>query len=415
MTRPAPVHSGDTIVQAGFLEPGTAGYYRANIALLAAGYATFSLLYYVQPLLPAFSHDFGVTPAQSSLSLSLTTGMLALAIFVAGFVSEAWSRRGLMTASLLASALLTLIVALLPQWHELLLVRTLEGLALGGVPAVAMAYLAEEVHPTGLGTAMGLYVGGTAIGGMSGRVITGVLTDLFSWRVAVGSIGVLGLLATLLFWLLLPPSRRFTPQSGLGFAQHRQALFKHFGEPGLPWLFLMGFLLMGSFVTLYNYVGYRLLAPPYSLSQGAIGAIFVVYLLGTVTSPVSGRLADQFGRGRVLGGSLCIMLGGLLLTLLQPLAAVIAGIALITVGFFAGHAVASAWVGRLAKRAKGQAAALYLLAYYLGSSLIGSYGGHFWARDGWAGVVMLVGLLLLIGLAVAALLARHESRWPASS
>jgi YNFM family putative membrane transporter len=217
------------------------------------------------------------------------------------------------------------------------------------------------------------------------------------------------LLSTALFWALLPPSRRFIPRAGLGFAQHRKALFSHFGQRGLPWLFLMAFLLMGSFVTLYNYVGYRLLAPPYGLSQSFIGAIFVVYLLGTVTSPFSGRLADQFGRGRVLGGGIVIMLAGVLLTLLQPLAPIVAGIALITVGFFAGHSVASAWVGRLAKQAKGQAAALYLLAYYLGSSLVGSYGGHFWARGGWPGVVMLVGALLVLALAVAIRLARYES------
>lgn len=132
-----------------YLERGTRAYWRASIALLFAGYATFSLLYCVQPLLPAFSSAFGVTPAQSSLSLSLTTAALALAIFVAGFVSEGWSRHKLMTASLTLSALLTIAVSIAPHWHQLLVLRALEGLALGGVPAVAMAYLAEEVHPNG--------------------------------------------------------------------------------------------------------------------------------------------------------------------------------------------------------------------------------------------------------------------------
>jgi YNFM family putative membrane transporter len=391
-----------------YLERGSRAYWRASVALLFAGYATFSLLYCVQPLLPSFSDAFNVTPAQSSLSLSLTTAALALAIFVAGFVSEGWSRHKLMTLSLTVSAVLTLAVSVAPHWHQLLVLRFLEGLALGGVPAVAMAYLAEEVHPDGLGLAMGLYVGGTAIGGMAGRVITGVVADLFSWRVAIATIGVLGLLSMLAFRALLPPSRHFVPRRGLGFAHHRAALLKQFTRPGLPLLFLLGFVLMGSFVTLYNYIGYRLLAPPYRLNQTEIGAIFIVYLTGVVASPWSGRMADTFGRARVLTASLLLMMLGLALTMLHPLAAIATGIACVTFGFFAGHSVASGWVGRLAKDAKGQAAALYLLAYYLGSSVIGSYGGHLWAGHGWNGVVALVGMLLVIGLLAATRLRQRE-------
>ena len=392
-----------------YLERGTRAYWRASIALLFAGYATFSLLYCVQPLLPSFSSTFNVTPAQSSLTVSLSTAALAVSIFTAGFVSEGWSRHKLMTMSLTASALLTIGVSIAPQWHQLLVLRALEGLALGGVPAVAMAYLAEEVHPDGLGLAMGLYVGGTAIGGMAGRVITGVVADLFSWRVAIGTIGVLGILSMLAFRALLPPSRHFVPRRGLGFTHHRSALLRQFTRPGLPLLFLLGFVLMGSFVTLYNYIGYRLLAPPYRLSQTEIGAIFVVYLTGVIASPWSGRMADTFGRARVLSASLLLMGVGLALTMLSALAAIVGGIACVTFGFFAGHAVASGWVGRLAKEAKGQAAALYLLAYYIGSSVIGSYGGHMWAGYGWSGVAGLVAALLVIGLLAAFRLQRLDS------
>ncbi|MGF6923942.1 YNFM family putative membrane transporter [Paraburkholderia sp. UCT70] len=400
--------STTTVSDIPYLERGSRAYWRASLALLFAGYATFSLLYCVQPLLPSFSAAFNVTPAQSSLSLSLSTAALALAIFVAGFVSEGWSRHKLMTLSLTVSSVLTIGVSVAPHWQQLLVLRTLEGLALGGVPAVAMAYLAEEVHPDGLGLAMGLYVGGTAIGGMAGRVITGVVADLFSWRIAIGTIGVLGLLSMLAFRALLPPSRHFVPRRGLGFAHHRTLLLRQFTRPGLPLLFLLGFVLMGSFVTLYNYIGYRLLAPPYRLNQTEIGAIFIVYLVGVVASPWSGRMADTFGRARVLTGSLLLMVLGLALTMLHPLAAIATGIACVTFGFFAGHSVASGWVGRLAKDAKGQAAALYLLAYYIGSSLVGSYGGHVWAGHGWNGVVGLVGALLVIGLIAASRLRGRE-------
>lgn len=391
-----------------YLERGSRAYWRASLALLFAGYATFSLLYCVQPLLPAFSATFGTSPAQSSLAVSLTTAVLACAIFVAGFASEAVSRHTLMTGSLATSAVLTLAVALVPHWPELLVLRALEGAALGGVPAVAMAYLAEEVHPDGLGLAMGLYVGGTAIGGMAGRVIAGTLADRFTWRIAVAAIGVLGFAAMLAFRALLPPSRHFTPRRGAGLAMHRAALASHLADPALRVLIAMGFVLMGSFVTLYNYVGYRLLGPPYQLSQAQIGAIFLVYLVGVIASPMSGRLADAIGRPRVLAGSLILMLVGVALTLFASIAAVVAGIAFVTFGFFAGHAVTSGWIGRRAKAAKGQAAALYLLAYYLGSSVIGWWGGHWFSAYGWHGVAALVGALLICGTAAAAWLGGQE-------
>ncbi|WP_309477023.1 MFS transporter [Trinickia acidisoli] len=393
-----------------FLERGSRAYWRASLALLFAGYATFSLLYCVQPLLPAFSITFGTTPAQSSLAVSLTTAVLAFAIFAAGFVSEGLSRHRLMTASLTVSALLTLAISIVPRWPQLLALRALEGAALGGVPAVAMAYLAEEVHPDGLGLAMGLYVGGTAIGGMAGRVIAGTLADLLSWRTSIAVIGVLGLGSMLVFRWLLPPSRHFVPRRGLPLAHHREALAAHLAEPELRVLFAMAFVLMGGFVTLYNYVGYRLLAPPYDLSQAQIGAIFVVYLAGVVASPFSGRMADLFGRARVLIASLVLMLAGVALMQFTPIAAIVTGIACVTFGFFAGHAVASGWVGRLAQHAKGQAAALYLLAYYLGSSLVGWYGGRCFGAYGWNGVTVLVGALLCLGLAAAVWLRLRERR-----
>jgi YNFM family putative membrane transporter len=119
-------------------------------------------------------------------------------------------------------------------------------------------------------------------------------------------------------------------------------------------------------------------------------------------------MADTFGRARVLTGGLAIMLIGVALTLFHSYVAIAAGIACFTFGFFAGHSVASGWVGRLAKEAKGQAAALYLLAYYLGSSIIGSYGGHVWAAYAWKGVAGLVAALLLIGMAGASWLRGRE-------
>ena len=190
-------------------ERGTSTYRRTSIALFLAGFVTFTLVYDVQPLLPEFATDFQVSAATSSLALSVTTAALAIAILCAGAGSEMFGRRGLMFASMCVASLLNIAQAIVPDWQSLLVIRALEGIVLGGVPAVAMAYLAEEIHPKGLGLTMGLYVGGTAFGGMAGRVLSGIIAEYTSWRWSLGIIGAIDLLMTFAFIVLLPPSRNF--------------------------------------------------------------------------------------------------------------------------------------------------------------------------------------------------------------
>jgi YNFM family putative membrane transporter len=390
---------------ASHIQAGTPAFWRTNLAVLCAGFSTFALLYCVQPLLPVFSRQFHVAPATASLALSMTTMLLAASLLVAGSLSEAWGRKPMMVAALTAAALLNVLTAVMPLWHGVLVARALEGVALSGLPAIAMAYLSEEMHPRSISLAMGLYISGSGIGGMAGRLLTAVLTDLTNWRIGVASIGVLGLLAAAIFAWSLPPSRHFRPRS-LAPRTLASGFAGHFRDQGLPLLFIEGFLLMGSFVTVYNYIGYRLLAAPYNLSQSVVGSVFTVYLAGVFSSTWCGGLAGKLGRHRVFWVIVAVMLGGVLLTLARNLALVIAGIALVTFGFFGAHAVASGWIGARARQARAQAAALYLFFYYVGSSAIGSLGGLFWSDAGWSGVVGLIGSLLLAALAIGLRLAR---------
>ncbi|MCB8819528.1 MFS transporter [Microvirga rosea] len=381
------------------LESGTPAFRRLNLALFAAGFATFAILYCVQPLLPVFSQEFQVSAAVSSLSLSLSTGMLALAMLVTGSVSEVLGRKPLMVAALFSSAVLTLVSAMAPNWHVLLVTRLLIGATLSGLPAIAMAYVSEEVDAKSIGLAMGLFIGGNAIGGLAGRVITGFLTDWASWRLAIGVIGALGLAAAVAAWRSLPESRHFLPRRA-SLGDLLRSFVLHLREPGLRALFAEAFLLMGGFVTFYNYLGYRLMASPYSLSHSAIGAIFTVYLVGTFSSTFVGHLAGRLGRRKVLWAMIVVMLSGLMITLFDNLVLILLGIVAVTFGFFGAHSIASSWVGQRAHTAKAQASALYLFAYYLGSSAIGTLGGLFWSTWGWTGVTGLVGGLLAIAFGI---------------
>lgn len=393
-----------------WIERGTADYRRAGLALFLAGFASFALIYCVQPLLPDFARSFALSPAQSSLALSLTTGLLAVSIVLAGAFSQVLGRRGLIFGSMALAAVFNLAAAFAPSWPTLLLARALEGFVLGGVPAVAMAYLAEEIAPRHLGKAMGLYIGGTAFGAMMGRVGMGLTTEFASWRVALGVLGALCIASAIGFVLLLPPSRNFQPQRGLGLGFHLAAWGGHLRNCALIRVYAIGFVLTSIFVTLFNYATFRLSGAPYGLSPSAVSMLFLAFGFGIVSSSLAGSLADRFGRRPLLVAGFLIMLAGVLLTLSGSLVAIAGGVALVATGFFIGHSVASSSVGPLAGMSKGHAASLYLLFYYIGSSLTGSMGGWFWEHGGWTSIVALTGGLALVGALLSLAGRRGEAR-----
>jgi YNFM family putative membrane transporter len=305
-----------------------------------------------------------------------------------------------MLVSLLTAAVLTVVCAVTSNWQALLVIRALEGICFSGLPAVAMAYLSEEIGRESVGVAMGLYIAGSAFGGMAGRVITGLITDIASWRTAIGVLGAMGIVAAAIFWQTLPPSRHFVPRP-LAPRELQRAFVEHLKDAGLPWLFFEAFLLMGSFVTVYNYIGYRLMAAPYFLSYTAVGSIFSVYLVGVGSSAWMGNLASRLGRRKIFWANCAIMLAGVGITLTHALAGIVAGVAVVTFGFFGAHSVASSWVGLRARHSKGQATALYLFFYYLGSSIVGYFGGWFWGAAGWPGVAAFIGSLLVLALVIS--------------
>lgn len=387
-----------------YIKQGTRSFRLALLALFAGGFNTFAILYDIQPLMPELSRDFHISPTLASLSLSLTTVAMAVSMLFVGSLSDAWGRKPMMTYSLFAASVLAILTAVSPNFHGLLVIRVILGVVLAGLPAIAMTYLSEEIEPNGLGVAMGIYISGNSIGGMGGRIISGMVTDYFNWRAGIAVIGVLSLGATLLFSYTLPPSKHFK-QRPLQIRDMMQSLFSQFKDPNLVCVYGLGFLLMGSFVTLYNYIGYQLVAPPYSLSQSLVGWIFIVYITGTFSSTWMGRLADRHARHKVLWMDLVIVFTGAVITLNGILWVKIIGIAVFTFGFFGGHSIASSWVGRLANQHKAQASSLYLFCYYVGSSVGGTTGGLFWTRFGWTGVVSLIVLFVFVAFLLSIRLA----------
>ncbi|WP_077193320.1 MFS transporter [Streptomyces lydicus] len=393
--------------EAGKLRPGGPGYRRMSFALFAAGVATFALLYSTQALLPAISTDLRVSPDQASWTVSAATFGLALGVIPLSAVSERFGRRALMTASLSVAALIALVVPFAPSLGVLIALRAVQGVALAGLPASAMAFLAEEVRAKALVAAIGLFVAGNSIGGMSGRIVTGWVAQAWGWRAALGAVGMLAVVCAVTFRLLVPRARHFAPRA-VGPRALARTLGGHLADPLLRRLYGIGALFMTVFGAVYTVIGYRLVAEPFNLPQGIVGSIFVIYLVGTVSSAAAGKLVARVGRRGALYLAVGTTSTGLLLSLADSVGAVLAGLVLITAGFFAGHAVASSSVSRTAKTARAQASALYQCAYYVGSSLGGALGAAAFHAVGWEGTVLL-GLAAMLGAASITLYATRKA------
>lgn len=379
---------------------GTPAFFRANIAFFLSAFSVFASLYSVQPLLPMFAQYWVRDAGTASLVLSATTATMAVALIPASMLADRLGRRRLIVGALIVTALLGILLPFTQIWWQLITLRTLMGVSLAGIPAVAMVYLSEEMDPDALGFSMGLYIGGTAIGGMAGRVISGVLSDWLGWRLGTGILAGLILLAAIAVAILLPKPRQLV-RDPIGLAELWRRCRASFDDAALPWLFASAFLLMGGFVTLYNYAGFRLALPPFALSHSAIAAIFLVYLLGSASSTWAGGLSQRLGRRKVFWALVALMGAGMAVTMIDDTLIIILGLAIATMGFFAAHGIASAWVTRRARTGKAQASAIYLVSYYLGASILGTLGGYAWTAWAWPGVMLVSGGAAALALLVA--------------
>ena len=368
--------------------PGSREYRRLIVGLFFAGIATFAQLYSAQGVLPQISADLDVSPATAALSVSAATLGLALAVVPWSTVADRIGRVPAMATGVLTATVFGLLAPLSGDIAALLALRLAEGVALGAVPAVALAYLSEEVEGRHAATAAGSYIAGTTVGGLLGRIVSGIVGEFGGWQAGVLSVAVLCAAAAVLFLWLTPRSRGFVPgrlrdDRGPGLLERLKAPLR---SP-LQWaLYAQGFLLMGAFVAVYNYLGFHLSGSPFGLPSWLVTLLFLAYLAGTVSSPWAGALASRVGRFPVLLASIGVMAVGACLMLVPIAAVVLVGLLLFTAGFFGAHAVASGWTPVAAEPAsRAQASSLYYFAYYAGSSLFGwllglVFGGASW---GW--------------------------------
>lgn len=395
--------------------PGSREYRRLLVGLFFGGVATFAQLYATQALLPQIAADTGVLPATAALSVSASTLGLAAAVIPWSLVADRIGRVPAMAIGIIAATVLGAVAPFADDILSLLGLRLLEGIALGAVPAVALAYLSEEVDVRHVAAAAGSYIAGTTVGGLSGRLVSGPVGEIAGWRWGVASVIVLCAVASAIFLSLVPRARGFVPfrPRSRGGPTVLARLAVNLRSPAQLTLYAQGFLLMGAFVAVYNYLGFHLSAPPFALAPGVVTLLFLAYLAGTVSSPRAGAIAVRRGRFPVLLGAIGITAAGAALMAVPLIGVVMLGLVVFTAGFFAAHAVASGWTPVAAEpQARAQASSLYYLGYYGGSSLFGWMLGLVFASGGWAWFIVVVVAMCALSAGLASLALRSEARGP---
>ncbi|WP_428035775.1 MFS transporter [Amphritea sp.] len=391
------------------IESGTKPFWRATLALCIGSFMIFANVYVTQPILPELQQEFALTTLEVGWSFTVTTLMLGLSLLFYGPLSDAVGRRSLMLLSMTGVCLCTLLLSQADSFATLVLLRGLQGLFLGGLPAIAIAYMGDEYSRKAMMLAVGLYISGNSLGGISGRLIGGFVGEWLGWADLFLVMGIGSCFGLLLFWWLLPASRQFSPQP-LNLSAMLSRLGDHLRNPLLLLVYLIGGLNFFIFINQYSYITFVLSDAPYHLSPVWIGLLFLTYLTGTVGSTLSGRLAQRFGQLNCIKAGILTLISGSLVTLSSELPLIVLGFFINSFGFFFAHSSASSWVSHQATHARASASSLYLVFYYLGASSGGFYLDPFWQWRGWDGVVLGSVMVLLVTLSLALALSSLTTR-----
>ena len=371
------------------------------LAVGACGGSAFLDMYATQPLLPALRAQFHTGEAAVGATISALTFACALAAPFVGPLADALGRKRVIVSAIFGLALVTFAAGGAQTLHALVAWRFVQGLFMPAVFAVTLAYIAEEFPPAVGGRAVGAYIAGNVLGGFLGRYVAAVVADRWDWHAAFVVLGVMNLIGGAIVLALLPRAERFVRQPSARDALRTVGRFVR--DPALLATYAIGGSVLFTLVAAFTFATYHLAAPPFGLGTVALGNVFFVYLVGVVATPLAGRLIDRAGHRiallLALGASAC----GILLTLVPSVAAIVAGLGVMSTGVFAAQAASQGYIGIVARERRSTAAALYLTVYYTGGGLGAVVPAVVWARGGWPATVALIVGVQLLAVALTAL------------
>jgi predicted MFS family arabinose efflux permease len=372
-----------------------------TLAVPTAGFATFLNLYSPQALLPRLSHEFNVSAGEISTLITAATAAIALTAPFTGALADVLGRKRLITASIFAIVVPTLLMSFASSVPQLVVLRFVQGMLVPPIFTVTVAYIGDEWPPGEVTRVAGLYTAGSSCGGFCGRLVPGFVTDLLDWRAAFAANALLTLAVAIAVAVMLPRERHFVRSEGL-LASSRQML-AHLRNPRLLAIYAVGFGVLFNFTSVFTYVNFHLAAPPYLFSPALLGAIFVTYLAGSLLVPWIGRGVSLFGRRRFVLGIVAVWVAGALLLLASPVSIIIAGLTVCAACGLLCQAVSTSYVITIVKEGRSSAVGLYASIFYIGGSIGAFLTGFAWNAAGWTGCVAMILAMQLIVAAIVAL------------
>jgi len=371
----------------------------ATAPVVLAGFCAFLNLYATQPVLPLLEKVFRASHNQVVLTVTAATAAVALAAPFVGQIADRLGRKRVIVASAALMGIATLMSATSSGLHVLIFWRFVQGLATPGIFAVTIAYINDEWPAGRAASAVAAYVSGTVLGGFSGRVLSGFIAEYLGWRWIFLVLGCVALAISAVLQWGLPRERGFASRApGRGFLR---SACGHLTNRRLAATYLGAFCVLFTQVAAFTYVTFYLAAPPFSLSSGALGAIFAVYLVGAAVTPLAGRAIDHFGHRGIVQLACALGVCGALPALVPTLPAVLAGLTLCSCGVFITNSAATSYIGTVARHSRALAVGIYVSFYYVGGSFGSAAPGWLWARWGWPGCVALI-VCVQIALAAVA-------------
>lgn len=199
------------------LNPQQRGYKRAVAGVIITGAAAFSMEYCLQPVISKIAVTFLLNPAQASIAVSAAMLGMAVTLLLLTSFTEQLPRRKMLAGSLVVSSLVLFTVGMMQSFAAVVALRFVQGCILALVPVLSMAYVNEEFAPENTGFGIGVYVCGTTLGGLSGRILTSILADYTGWQHAVMFLSLLEVAAGAAVWFLLPQENNYVRKRSKGF------------------------------------------------------------------------------------------------------------------------------------------------------------------------------------------------------
>ena len=154
---------------------------------------------------PAIVSAFAVTPAQLGPVLSASLAGVLLGAIAIGPLGDRLGRRKVIVGSCIAYGVVSLVTVYAQSLTQLVVLRFMVGVGLGGMLPNALALAGQVAGPKYRATATGLVGIGITFGGVVAGIVAARLMPVHGWQVMFLIGGILPLIVALVVYLLLPP------------------------------------------------------------------------------------------------------------------------------------------------------------------------------------------------------------------